>query len=271
MDLLNKFQAVNEDNISRIDTSLSETLLGYESYVNLKNKEIQERITYLKNFNQEGVFEEYIDTEIDCSMRIYADFVYKSIDTINSFYQLDLSSRKFIDLYGYKIFSLDDVLSFCFKISKNVPLEKYAISKTKEDLFNRFNNRWKCPLPSVTKSGVITFPKILYIMDGYHSQYLKMDYSNQDRIDLLDKCVNLFFNNENKPTKIFYPLSAMYEQDDKTTFCDYLNKDEIFLEDENITSIKCFSNGNIKLKFKNKLDAFKFFEYFELDKCVPNV
>lgn len=271
MDLLNKFNTVEVNNISRIDTTLATTLLGSEALVNLEYIEICKRVEYLKSYTDKECFEKYIEIEEGKSIDIYTNYVYKCFEALNDFYEMSLKYTDFFNIYGHKIFSFDDILKFYFKSTEDVSLEEFGKKETIEDFFGMFDMRWKKPLPTITKGGVITLPNLLYISDGYYSNYLQFDYRNQSRIDLISQCFNLCFNDINKKTDMFYNWSAMSENNGDRKYDRCLKKKAVQINIMGLDTVTAFANGNIKLKFENKKNAFEFFDYFKLGECKERV
>lgn len=276
MTLLNKFTEVKIDNSSRIDPNLYKELFYLQKECDKKHKLIEDRIFYLKQYSKENEnpFDDFCKDYLQESVSNYRSFVYETLQKINEFYQTEfyLASQMYSDGFSVafgdkKVITVEDILEYCFKINEGVSFEESGIQKTKNDLFEIWNNRYKKPLPSIAKNGVITLPKMIYIEDSWHSEYIKISYSDEHYIGLLEKSINLYKNQDNKKNNMLYDWKAESVEEDKRKFSNYYKKKAVKINKSGLEEVTLFGNGNVKIKFEDVEDSKGYFEYFNLGVC----
>lgn len=272
MTLLNKFTEVKIDNSSRIDHNLHKELFYLQKECDKKHKLIEDRIFYLKQYSKENEnpFDEFCKSYLQESVSNYRSFVYETLQKINDFYQTEfgLGSKMFsVGFDDKKVITLDDILEYCFKISGGISFEEFGIEKTKNDLFEIWNNSYKKPLPSIAKNGVITLPKMIYIKDSWHSEYIKISYSDEHYIGLLEKSINLYKNQDNNENNMLYNWKAESVEEYKRKFNNYYRKKAVKINKSGLEEVTLFGNGNVKIKFENIEDSKGYFEFYNLGSC----
>ncbi len=263
MNLLDKFSTVKVDNTTRIDSTLYEMLIKRQNICDEKHREYVNQINYMESYKTDSKkhpFKDFIETVKDNSSSMYYTFASNCFSDINDFYDLRVQFRD----YPYRnneVISLSEIIDYFFTETNGVDLTESGKQRIKDMMFNRFNERWKKPLPSITKSGTITLPSVVFI-DTYwtsRSDALKIDYSDEMYIEMLIKSIDLYFNNTINDNGVL--------DDFKTTDRHYFKKGKTEINKNGIESITLFQNGNIKLKFIDKVDALKYYEFYNLHNC----
>lgn len=268
MNLLDKFSTVTVDNTTRIDKTLYSELKSLQDICDKRAIEYSMQIAHLGDYRSNSKthpFDEFVKTIKDSSSSMYYCFASDCFDKINKHYDLNIRFYDFTNIYNKSVYSVDEIVDYFFTRTNGVDLLESGKQRIKDMMFNRFNERWRKPIPSVTKSGVVTLPSVCYI-DTYWSNRNdshKIDRSDDIYMEMVNKSFNLFYNDSIDMCDVFDNFKVKGEN-----YYYYKNKTEI--NTMGVESVTFYANGNLKIKFIDKTDALRYFEFYNLHNCKEN-
>ncbi|BBI90490.1 hypothetical protein HYO65_gp098 [Tenacibaculum phage PTm1] len=276
MDILSKLNSIKVENSSRIPVDLYDKLTTFSDVMLNGIDNVQKHLDYLNVYDQ--CSEKYFDKTIsDLEYKIKSFKINFITDCINS-----IEARYFIMVkrlhHRYSSYSTDllkqfknetptieSILDIVFEYTEGVSLEEFEKKRAKEKFFNELDDRWQKPLATFTKSGVVTLPEYIYIHnDGYIHSNGRFRSCDVYDIKLLYRVLNLF---ENDSIELWDDKQNINEFE----YDNYVNPlagKTVIENDTLLSEFNISKKGTIKLRFKEKENANKFFHFFNLHKTT---